>query len=1061
MRRFAGLSLILGLGLSITLNFGSLPKAHADGFVDFPGSIPIHDERTGAADLVQDGRLLLPDEVLALKRSGVDVSRIDPDDSSDIWKNTPPQPLNPASYQLGIASTGDTFQYLSNVISRDGNFRFSVTRADSNGVVRTYTIMLSKRIHNVLLRKALLEKLGYRVPQIQVLRNFTVRFNGAFSRKQFLLDLNKKTFGDPERWVLNKSDQNADTALMQDAILLSGDDQIYNLALGSVPSPAVLGRRVMSSLLIPFNLTEVPESMNLFTWHSGRIINDTVFLPYEEADSLTPSIDDARWMARRVMSLSRNDWAEVVAAAGYPEPVARLALEKLISRRNTLIKLLELQATELPFNAKVSSGSLLKNGKLLQESWEGYGSRFAYGDPPSPLSPEEMRALGKSKIISNVIDNLIRQFNDNLRTDLSKVVYDHQVQMARERFINFLKTGKNEKVPFGVWAAPVISGNLIVSRDLVAGSYLGTDNVIQLADTFGYALEGGVFVGFDGLPAGVGVSGTAKLGLQRTYAHVKPVKSMQAAVKEPFKNVMVPLLKNDFGHTLDPVLGEFGGADPSSDQNAINETVKSLKDNLGVGESIIITDSLAGNAGLGASYGLADRVKLQGRINASEMVVRRLQIYRRDENTIQIYRDPATYNTLQASIGLDAVFQVMYLTVGRKAGEARTNFYSLNINPSLAENPDVVSNLKALRHLFLTNSTEAVDSLQKPFQIYHGFKEYSSELGIFFYRWLGLRSVDQIAVKHPDGYIKNFIYRMEGQRSGKNYEALATDVLNGLLEEITDSTNVAISPPDAVNPGDTLYGESVSRKATLEAETVRKGGREDIVENYIEVNYRYKGWKISRSGAEKLLKEISGRFGQTFYMPQALNNTKEIQLYSIDVNLSVYSDGIDYMSKIAEDRMYDLFKRYGKFPKAIGGGIFECRPGDERGRFCGSTYERQDYSDRQFKYKFFDAQARYRKALSRGDAMSATEAALQMVSVAEQIFPGPAFFKVVGGEQNVFIQSRMSGFRVGDEDMENALVSSTIGQIGSEKRSGPLRFIQQNLDMTESEFFIYWLLNKI
>ena len=84
-----------------------------------------------------------------------------------------------------------------------------------------------------------------------------------------------------------------------------------------------------------------------------------------------------------------------------------------------------------------------------------------------------------------------------------------------------------------------------------------------------------------------------------------------------------------------------------------------------------------------------------------------------------------------------------------------------------------------------------------------------------------------------------------------------------------------------------------------------------------------------------------------------------------------------------------------------------------------------------------------------------------MVSTAESMLPGNVFVAALGGPKNVFIQSRIQGFREKDEAGETAILSNTLGQIGSVKASGPLHYVQNNLQMTESEFFINWLITPL
>lgn len=84
---------------------------------------------------------------------------------------------------------------------------------------------------------------------------------------------------------------------------------------------------------------------------------------------------------------------------------------------------------------------------------------------------------------------------------------------------------------------------LILSRDIILGNYLGTDNLVQLADTFGASAEVGVFAGIEGIGADLAGSVKVSTSLVRSFSHVKPVRNLKESLKEPFKNIFVNLLK--------------------------------------------------------------------------------------------------------------------------------------------------------------------------------------------------------------------------------------------------------------------------------------------------------------------------------------------------------------------------------------------------------------------------------------------------------------------------------------------------------------------------------------
>ncbi len=1043
----------LFLSLTATVSMGSFVQAQSSDFTDFPGAVPRSPGiRTAATDLVLNGVTLTPDQADQLRKDkGLDLSSIDPA-TSDIWsrgaKSTTVSPLT-------LQASGETFSYLDTVLSAVGNFRFTAQQNDAQGVPHTYTVFFSKNVHNVLLRRALLMKMGYQVPDVKYLKNFTLKFSGSFSRNNFVTSMGVDTFGDG-RWILNSDDKEADTAVLQDAVIISADNQIVDLSQGSLTSETVRGRRVMNSVLVPYNLVDVPESVNLLTWHPGRIFNDMVSLPYPDADQLNPSYDDARWAAKLIAALTRDDFKQIVSAGQYPAPVAALLLEKLVSRRDTLMSYFNVNSPKLVFDPNVSLLPGLVNGKIVQTDFPGYGSRFAYGDPLAPLSGSEIRAFAKSRLFGDAIDNAVAQFNLRLlpHNNLNTTIYDHQVQMAQNNFLNYLKTGQSGNTPMGFWTTPIFAGNLIVSRDIVTGSYLGTDNLVQIADSFGFSVEGGLFIGVDGLPAQLSVSAQAKLGFVRTYTHIKPIKSIKAAIKEPFRNMVVPLLKKDFAKTLDAVSAMSPGATITPElQKTITDTLAEFTKQMGVGESILITDSLSGLAGVTASYGLAKNIDVYGTLSAGKVIVRRLQIYRKNDDTIQIYRDPANYSIIGASIGFNALIPIFTVRLQRKAGVSQTFFYQLNIQPDAAKNPDVISDIRALRSTLLENNTAAADGLSKPFTINHKFEEKSADTTFLLWRWLGLETSDIIQAIAPTGEKKNFLYWSEAKMQGKSYEDLASNLIAKTLEQVSGSHNVVVQTPRTALPGRGIFGSSVSRRTAFESELAPSPSKNPIAESYVDISYEWKGWEISKDGILKIIKQISNKFSYNFYPPNVLSTTSKIQLYSLQLRMSIYNDGIKALASAPANKLRDILIRENKFS------IENDCPSESVCAMSGgdNVQSRSEFVIR----KFASAQKKYFKSLGSGDAREASKQGMQMVSAVESVASTKGLVEMVGGKDNVFVQLSLNGFRQNDEGGDTAILSDTLGQIGSAKRGGPLRFVQQNLGMTDSEFFDYWILNKI
>ena len=102
-----------------------LLKAYASTQLGFPGGVPKDDSRPYASDLFYQDKVLLPAELRDLKNSGTDLSAINPKES-DLWKDQE-NTLEEAAINF---ENGEGLQYLSFVLSRSGNFRFSAIKDD-------------------------------------------------------------------------------------------------------------------------------------------------------------------------------------------------------------------------------------------------------------------------------------------------------------------------------------------------------------------------------------------------------------------------------------------------------------------------------------------------------------------------------------------------------------------------------------------------------------------------------------------------------------------------------------------------------------------------------------------------------------------------------------------------------------------------------------------------------------------------------------------------------------------------------------------------------------------
>ncbi|MCK5073211.1 MAG: hypothetical protein KAQ98_07265 [Bacteriovoracaceae bacterium] len=1045
------------LSLSIIVFLLLLPVVVlASGFSDVPGSIPIGFKRPPATDLKYHGKILLPHEAVKLHESGIDLSDISPEES-DIWKNQENVPELPDELDEMEVQNNDSVKYLSKIISRSGNFRFSAFKEMAGGE-KAFTFMLSKKIHNILLRAAVLRKLGYVVPPVKHLPKLKLSFDSKFEKENFVNRMAEDTFGDPARWIIQNSEDGKEI-ILQDLIVMNADDLIYNLALGFVPASIIRGRRAMNSLLIPFSLTDIPESVNLFPWHGGTVISGHVKVDYEAAFEFSTPYEDARWILKRLKKLKRKDFFEIADRGRFPHEVRTLVAHKLIARRNSLLRFFDIEAEEIDFDPKVTEGEFLVDGKLKKETWEGHASRYAYGDPESPLSSSEIFAYFKSKTISNIISNLVHAFNTKIipQTDIQQELIQRQMNRAVSAYRNaLLNGGPLQPEPVSVFAIPTFGANFIASREIIAGSYLGTDNVVQLADSIGASFSIGAFLGTDLVQAPWVVSGGVNGHLTRTYSHIRPIKSMKKALKTSFRNILIPLHKRKIGKMLDRVIDENlenAEIDDEQRQKRLTEILNVFKENLEIGESLMITDTIGAGFSARGGYQFTSLLKAYVGFRAKQIVLSRLHILRKNEDTVHVYKDLGGVSSVGINFGVNAFIPVVKISAEADGGKSKTKFHVLSINDNIKINPDIFKTVGALRTLLVKNSLEQVKAIAKPYFLKHSFQENKGGFSLLIFKAKGLKARDFVTVQHPEGAKKYFYRRVQGHREGIDFQTTFLDVVNALIKELTDQDDINLSSSGSGNPADTFYGKAYSRSVVFEGEVVdpesesyRTNGT--MRRSFVSVVHRWKGWKISHKKAKKILKKMNKKYGPHFYPDTVLNETQKLELYQIKLNLYFYENAVRTMAELSRASVKKLFRKHGVFTENNSSCCSET--GREPEEILGDTV-------RSFRWY----QKKYKKALLKNKLSKISAYASKMVSLVESTMNVDGIMKMAGGSKNVYIYSRMEGFRTGDENGDRPFVSNSVGEIGSQRFKGPLFDMQEKIGMTEAEFFGYWIQDRL
>lgn len=969
-----------------------------------PGLIPRFYAIEAATDLP-----LSPEIAHERALKGDDLSLIDPKGGSNIW--------NPSQKEIiehRLIAKDETVRFVKEMPSRNGQVRFTVVTKDN----RELTVVLSKKIHSLLLRKNILSKLGYSFQPMSWVPRLKIEFADTIDRDLFKEEMKDKLLAGTERWIKNEVDL---TLTIQDALALTTESDIYNLSSGLMPSNVHMGRRVLRAPYVPLALVDTTESINLFPWTSGRMVLNHIKLNHtQDLDtSYGTSWEDARWIGRRLIKLTRTDFEEIVQKAYYPAPVEKLLTEKIIARRNDLVKLLDLSSftAEIPFNPEVSLGEDLKKGEIVQEFFDGYSSRFSYGDPESPFSASELGSFALSRAQSELLEVALNKFNELLGTD------------DEARYLKKLEEIVKKDGPFFPTQSiviPTFHASMILSRDIIAGSYLGTNNKVQLVDNFGYSMDAGIFAGVEGLPFEVPVTlrGGPGVSIQRVFSHVKPVQSLKKSMKEPYKNMIVPLLLKNLAQKMDRLSTVEG-----QNQEAILVSVaQDLKNSIGVGESFIITDSIVprvfGETEFSVSqiYSLnPDLLKLYGRAQADRVMLTRFHLHRRDENTFHVYQDYGKNLKLLLAVKLKSFVPFLGLTGRWSKGSAETHFYPISLSPKGLK----VQTMKALRSSLLALNHQELQKVQTPHKIEHAVKEGGNTFEFFYFRRNQIYSDHGLKLTHAIGGSKKEITRRyDSVTSGSDLENYSVEAMNSLLKILAKS-DYTLSQSPVMNPGFTVGGKAKNKIFTSEYDGERLTTSFQRILN---------GWRVTPKKMKSLLDTINREAGVRIFDPILVTNTDSILLYQISFSYTMTQEGVDRLLQSSKQAIVQILK--------------------EQGMRGMTDEEREQLAGRYV----FDL-----GVIRKEMASKTPEQALKKYHSFLKSFQ--ADVTILGlenlvGKDNLAYQGRIEGFRQGDENGDTPIFSNVYGELPLPLHTTPTQSIMQNWGILEGELLLNWMTER-
>lgn len=1008
-----------------SLLFIFLFTSHA--FAQGSGAIPLNYSVAPATDLVFKDEKISSNRAFQLSQEGIDLSTLNPSEEQDIWKN---KIVENSEIQNEVVPLQNV-DFKGFVLSQTGKLRFLGKTKDDE----TLNFVTSKNVHTQLLRRNLLVKIGYRVPELKFVPKLRINFSSSIDRELFIKELAEKTLGDPKRWIVSENEK---SILMNDLVAQKTNAEIVDLSIGYIPANMIKGQRVLNALHALYSLTDFAESANMFSWSTGYILNDHLHLPYQFDTEFFAGIDDIKWITARIAQLNRNDWIEIVSKSYLPEAVEKLLIEKLIARRNNLLTLVKSNESLLDYNPKISFGDSLVDGELVEEKFEGYAARFSFGDPESPLNIKEFLYYGGVKVIGTLIDQLVNKFNAlpflNNTKELEYKILERYNRNFLEQVFHLMETGVYKPVPFGAYTLPSINGGLVASRDVIAGNYLGTDNLFQLVDTVGVSGFAGAYIGLEGFESitnNLPVSGSGKAGVyyNRLYSHVKPIQSMKAALKYPISNIIAPLAQIKIGRKLKSITSLDENELSEDEKKELNEKlIPIFNDKMLPGESFIITDTLGANIQADVTAGFTKILTASIGAAGNQVVISRLQIFKVSNQEFQVYRDLGNIRSFQTQGRMNAITPIIKLKYGVDRGKIKMDFYKIKLDKSKFDSEEK-EKYAALRDVFLKGTIGKVKNLQIPVKFRYKLKQQTSQGSFLVAQGTKINSRFNVRVLHPEGQQLDLFRRYTAQSSGMNYAAPGTDAFEAVVRILTQKNLGLQSYDGGGNAGFTFFGKAKSKVETFES--TPDFLNEQHYAPIVKVSRIWNGWSINQKNAMKILNEIKERYSYDFFPPDVLNETKKIFLYSFHVNFSFYHDAIRNVLALTDEKIDEIVNEDVRVDLKL-----------------------KKHKIRQLK-KFI------RKSQETTDLVNLSQYQNKVFDLIESIFTIKGIEKICGGKENFFVYSKIEGFRSKDENGDQPIFSNSYGEYGHFMVSGPFDYLKRLLGISDAELGINWQLRRI
>ncbi|MFG1498730.1 hypothetical protein ABMA70_00885 [Halobacteriovorax sp. XZX-3] len=1012
------------------------------------GLVAINGESLPAGDLysIEYGPID-SEQAYELQAEGVDLSTLSPV-LSNLWNGA----NNFSDYKDDLNLPINDFETLnfSGVISSPaGVLRFNAQNGEGN-----FQVHLSKTLHTILLRKNMLRRLGYVVPASKYLKNIRINFKDEKQKDYFKdVELVIKLGASYKNWLV---EEGSDFLVLKDIFVRQPkEDDFYDVALTSINDTKDL--RTLRSLIVVYSLLNLEESINKYSFNFLKIKNDHLLFEYPSSTDFSATYDDVKWISRLIGDLNRHEITQVVKQSHYPAVVEKLLVEKIIGRRNNLISTLKLNAPLIEYSKDIKD-PLVKDGFLIPHEFEGYAGQFSFGASKSPM--DDIPAFLFSEAQSSTFKWITGKISEGLSAfDLSKA----KVKWLQEDFLAnkdyainyFAEHGEFPPLPFSSWKSPVVRGNIIFGRDIVVGQSLGTDNFVQLADTIGFTTNLGLFIGLERfISQTTGGSVFPNIGINTSYTHVRPVQDLRVAVKTPYKNMLVGKTLRNIEEKLKQSIN-ISDLDNETRREDLHAIYNEISQQFGVGESIIISTSVVPDVTLSLNAPLFGVANGYGSISTKYKELSRIHITRKSKYMFQVYYDEANVSEVRARGGLSYLIPIIMSEAAAIKSKLDLKFYEINMDP---EQEDLEFSKNAVKFLSILRDRSNEAMGPEDIQVYNHSKDSTFNLNLLFFVSRTLKSITELFVKIKDQVniklISSTYGEMDGIAAGKFLKNIASYHLKKFINNLEVSFDKSYIPmiEEAKhyyqNPGKELFGAATTYETKFESKLSdinAKASFDNMNELYLHYRKTHEKAIMKEKTIKKYLKKENEAFNLDFYTPSDANDAGDMHFVRLESKIHFFDKSVKKILSITS-RDLDKISQKMKVRNCFRGGN---RDNDNSGRTISEQLRCGDLDP--IKSKLYWCNKYLNKAK--------TEKGLKCLA-----HVGHYFAKYVDartlleffGEDNMYIESQLSGYRVGSELMTKPIVGNSYGKINSRNFGGPINKLVTVLGMIKAEVLGLW-----